>query len=278
MERRTYLVAAGASVPALLAGCIDSIGSDDGAAGTTGDEPEETEHAAVLATEAYVDAVAAEDDEAMIELMHSTHPFNPANRDNESDVEWSVEWNDVENPDVELRDAEFSTADVAELPSVAFWFEEGELEATLAGEEAALVALEYETTEAGERVDKTETLIALTENDEWKVFFPYEEPAEIPEGEPVADLDVVDELSFDAETEMARVEFVDSVEADVSTVYVYSTSLGQEGWVSGSEETDDFSVNYFTSAFDPAGDEIVVTAVVDGEERVVHREEYEPDE
>lgn len=274
MERRTYLVAAGASVSALLAGCIDSIGSDDGAAGT-GDE---SEHGAVLAAEAYADAVAAEDEEAVVEQMHSAHPFHPDNRDNESDAEWSVEWNGVENPDVELRDAEFSTADVAELPSVEFWFENGGLEETLAGEEAALVDLEYETTEDGEQVEKSETLIALTENDEWKVFFPYEEPPEIPEGEPVENLDVVDELSFDAETEMVRVQFVDSVEADVSKVYVYSTSLQQEGWVSGSEDADDFSMNYFSSAFDPAGDEIVVTAVIDGEERVVHREEYEPDE
>lgn len=35
-------------------------------------------------------------------------------------------------------------------------------------------------------------------------------------------------------------------------------------------------VEGFTNAFDPDGDEIVVTAVVDDEELVVHREEYEP--
>lgn len=277
MERRTYLVAAGTSVSALLAGCIDSIGSDDGDE-SPGSGSEETEHGAVLVAESYVEAAADEDQEAMVETMHSIHPFNPENRDNESDGEWSVEWGGFENPEVELRDEEFSTAEIRDLPAVKFWFDESELDDALADEAAALVTLEYETTEDGETVEKTETFIALTEDGEWKVFFPYEEPPEIPDGEPVDDLDVVDELSFDAETEMVRVQFVDPIEADVSKVYVYSTSLQQEGWVSGSEDTADFSVTYFTSAFDPDGDEIVVTAIVDGEERVVHRESYEPDE
>lgn len=77
---------------------------------------------------------------------------------------------------------------------------------------------------------------------------------------------------------MVRVEFRESIEADVSTVFVYSTSLQQEGWVSGGEDADGFPVTDFTAAFDPAGDEIVVTAVVDNEERVVHRHPSESEE
>lgn len=275
MNRRTYLVAAGASASALLAGCIDSIGTSEDDDGDPKSGPQETRHGAVRAVEEYAHAVANEDRESLIDAMHSAHPFNPANRDNESSGEWSVEWADADDFEAELRDEDFSTADVGAAPGVELWFREEQLADALDGEEAALVTLTYETAEDGET---EETLIALTEDGEWKAFFPYEEPPEIPEGEPVDDLDIVEEVSFDAETETVRVQFGDSIEADIQKVYVYSTSLRQEGWVSGSEDTADFSVNYFTSAFDPAGDEIVVTAVVDDEERVVHRESYEPGE
>ncbi|MFP8952362.1 hypothetical protein ACLI4Z_05210 [Natrialbaceae archaeon A-arb3/5] len=290
MKRRPYLIAAGSVASALLAGCVSEL--DDGSETdggstddentdgeqTTDDENNGDDHGAVAAVDAYVEAASDEDLEAMAEAMHSRHPFNPDNLDvdeTNGDDGWSYNVEAYDNYERELVDEEFDTDEIRDLPYAEFWFEDVDLDDLVEDEEAALVAVTFETTEDGETVEDEEQLITLTEDGEWTVFFEYEEPPEIPDDEPVDDNEyrIVDDLEFDEESEMVTITLDDSIGVDIERVTAYSSSLGTDSWVSTSGGG---SINYFASGFDPDGDEIVVTVTVDDEERVVHRETYEP--
>ncbi|MFC3477113.1 hypothetical protein [Halobacterium litoreum] len=78
---------------------------------------------------------------------------------------------------------------------------------------------------------------------------------------------VVSGVAFEPDQNAARVQFVSDVVADSVTVEAVqsgdSTSTSTPG-----------SVNYLEVGLDSGGDEVVVSATVDGESRVVHRERY----
>ncbi len=90
-----------------------------------------------------------------------------------------------------------------------------------------------------ERERTPEQFTLLTEDGDWRVFFPYEEPVDIPQGEPVDDerYRVVDSVEFDIETERATVSVSDLGIIEAEELVVYSTSLGDSSraW---SEESD----------------------------------------
>ena len=279
MERRSYLAAVGAVTTAGLAGCISELGTGDGGDGDDGNGTQDDEHGAVEAVEAYMAATADEDLEAMSDTMHTHHPFDPAEMaaEAEEDEDMTFVMDAVDDYAVELADESYEPDDIHDLPYADFWFEDVDLDDVLEGEEAVLVDIETETTEDGETVDETETLIVLTEDGEWRVFFVYEEPPEIPDGEPVDEPDPVDDVTFDADDEMVTIDIDQS--ADIDELIVYSSSLETDGSVSRPEDDDGdgpFPMSRYGTGFDTEGDEIVVTAIADGEELVVHRETYEP--
>ena len=60
-------------------------------------------------------------------------------------------------------------------------------------------------------------------------------------------------------------------------VSAYSTSLELDSWVGDLSDSDGFASTELWTEFDPEGDEIVVSVVLDdGVEIVVHREPFQP--
>lgn len=297
MNRRTYVAIVGAATATGLAGCVGEFGVDEDDAdgdenGTddaesdgenaTDDEGDGDEHGAVQAVESYMAAAADGDPEGMSEAMHSHHPFDPvemaAEAEENDDVEFSIGDDEIDDYEVELADEEFDFGAIRGRPYVEFWFDDVDLDEVFEGEEAALVDVEVETTADGETVTEAETFIALTEDGDWTVFFVYEEPPEIPDGEPVEgdEYRIVEDLEFDESEERVAVHLERDLGIDAEEVTVYSTSLRTENVGYGSDDVEGFPITMLSSGFDPEGDEIVVTATVDGEEVVVRRETYEP--
>jgi hypothetical protein len=310
MDRRTYLVTTGSAVSALLAGCTNDT-SDDGNPGgssssdtdtptatatetadsstaeeTSTDTPDEStptpEQRILTTVDAYFEAATRENLDALAEYMHSHHPFNPDNLDEENRANFEFEYADVENYERELIEEELDTEKVRNAPTVAPLFENNEtsLDEILAGEQAALVQVRFEATEDDETVQNTEQFIMLTEDGQWRVFLPYRAPTEIPDGEPV-DTDkyqLVENIEYNTETERARVFVSGTGNIEAEKLVVYSTSLQTENGVWSDDSRTLPDVNYFTTGFDPSGDEIVVALrMYDGEEIVIYRDQYQPD-
>ncbi|MDQ2051111.1 hypothetical protein RBH26_11525 [Natronolimnohabitans sp. A-GB9] len=287
MNRRRFIAIVGTGAVTGLAGCVSELGTDDndenGDDDNSGEnETDGEEHGAVLAVESYIAAAADGDLEAMSDAMHTHHPFDPlemseAAKDDEN-TDFTLESDQIDDYEVELVDAEYEPDDVYEIPYVEFWFQDVDLETVLEGEEAALVAVETEMVEDGETILEEETFVSLTDDGEWTVFVQYEAPPEIPDDDPVEDeaYRIVENLEFDEAAERVEVHFERDLGIDVEEVNIYSTSLERENTGYGSDDVDGLPITMLTLPFDPEGDEIVVTALVDDEELVVHREEYEP--
>lgn len=305
MNRRTYLVTAGSAVSALLAGCTNDTadqkrtdGSGNPATATdtatetadpstpeetstrTAEEPTLTREQRILATvDAYFEAATQEDLDAIAEYMHSSHPFNPDNLDEENRENFEFEHSGVENYERELVAEEFSTENVRNASSVAAWFENSDvsLDEVLDGERAALVQVKFEAT-GNEGTDQTtEQFIMLTDDGQWRVFLPYQAPVEIPEGEltDTKEYQVVDGIEYNTETERARISVSGTGNIEAERLVAYSTSLQTENGVWSDDSRTLPDVNYFTTGFDPTGDEIVVTLrMYDDEELVVYRDQY----
>ena len=285
MHRRTYVVTAGVGTAALLAGCLDDIVDGDDDSSNDGDEGggtnEPDEHGAVVAVESYFEALIENDLDGLADVMHSKHPFNPDSTeiDEVQAGDWEYEMPEVERYDVELEDDEFESDEIEDVPYVDLWFDDVEIADVVEGEEAALVTLEYEAVVDDDTIESKDRLIALTEEDEWTVFFEYLEPPTIPEGEPVEDEEyrIVDGISFDVAHSRASVSLADSIPDDVEAVIVYSTSFELDTRATDAPGVEEFPFTEIVSEFDPEGDEIVVSVIVDDdEELVVHREEYQP--
>jgi len=106
--------------------------------------------------------------------MHSYHPFNPENLDEDEEDIFEFEPGELTSYEREIVDIDFNTDDIREMANLTFWFEERDttLDDILDGEEAALIKVSYETTENGELVEETEQFLVLTEDSDWRVFFP----------------------------------------------------------------------------------------------------------
>lgn len=289
MQRRTYLIAAGSGLSALLAGCVsDSDGDDPDENGTDqsnsdGDEKDtqptaSDEHPALTVADQYVQAAIEEDLDAVAEYMHSKHPFNPAKLDDEQRENVEFEFPDTEEYERELVD-EFDGENLRDKRSATTWFgEDNEILTEITdGEQAALVEISWETDDetAGTPIRQ---FFMLTEGEEWRVFLPHEQSREFPdEAAPSGEYQIVDRIEYDTETERAKVYMSGTEETDAEEIVVYSERLGEQNrlWSKDSETLP--SVNYLTAGFDPSGDELVVTVRVDGEEQVVYRDQYRPE-
>ncbi len=303
MKRRTYILAAGTGIVGALAGCLDGTSSDDGSSANNRTDDEDDEHEALAVVDAYFEASTEDDPDAIREHMHTYHPFNQAAADGDDGSDgnetedgheageggdaggagggFSYEPADAENLERELVDEEFDTDDVLETPGIEIWFVESDvsLEEVLEGEEAVLVEATYDTTEDGELLEETEQFIVLTDDGEWTVFFPYEEPTEVPDDEPVDDeeFQVVTDVEFDTETEIATIHLSGASDIEADELVAYSDELRQESSVWQEDAETLPSTTFFTTAFDPEGDEVVVTIRFDeDDEIVIHREAYEP--
>jgi len=309
MKRRALLTALGTASVASLAGCIgddengdangddgtptdedgEPANGDDGAAngddgtptdeGTEngdGEQPSSDLGDPTAPIEAFVDAAEASDTDAAVALLHPSHPFHP---DNLEDDEWEFELSGSDAPIERLETAVLSEdpapADViGRVAGAEFFFEEDALADALNDGPAALV----EARMVPETGDPATLLGVVTAHDgEWRLLW-QGEPAQQEAAAPEFEARVVEEIQFDTDEHQARVQFVDSPVAD--SVTVESTGPTDADGVVVTENTSDTpaSVDYLDVSVDPEGDEVVVTATVDGEARVVHRERYPPDE
>lgn len=232
--------------------------------------------------DAYVEAAANEDTETIAELTHSSNPFDPAQMEEEG---WEFQGGgEAGDYDAEVVTEDGSIEDVLELEGAEFWFSEDHLEDEIGGEEIATVELESADDPA------TAVWVLVTEDDEWRVFYIGEvddtpdDPREVFEAEIIDEDDTVveevdwefeQENGFSDDVEWARVRLTDDPGLEAERVVVESTIEGSEFELFG-EEPNSWTGSYVNVSFHAEGDQIVVTAVDDGEETVVHREHYLP--
>ncbi|WP_226040123.1 hypothetical protein [Natrinema sp. DC36] len=305
MERRTYLVTAGIGASSLLAGCLsddpsdtesDSAGSDgDDETDPDGDESgTESEPDPGPVIETYLEAAQAENPDAMAEVVHSASPLQGLL----TDPEWEFESSgsvDLDALETEVVTADGSIADVRELEGAEFWFAESDLEAEIGDEEITLVRAELDGEES---TGETGVYALVTEDDEWKVFWVgsedeiSENPEETFEAEIIdTDDDVVERIEWDVDAvdapegsdfetgDYARVHLTDSPGLEADLIRTESTVAGAEFEFYGEDEDEpstSWAGTWANVQLDPAGDQIVVTAVRGDTETVVHREQYEP--
>lgn len=242
--------------------------------------PQEADEALAVLN-SYIEAANNEDLDALADAMHSHHPFNPDNLSESEmeDISFDSGYDGYDDP--EIVDEEFSTDDVREMESIDFWFAEMDvtLDEVLDGEEAVLAEISYEDTEKNTTVEKTEQIVLLTDDGDWRVFLTYDERVEIPEGEPTDDeqYHVVDSVEFDTETGRATVNYSLAEKIEAQELAVCSESRGECNSVWSPESDALPSAASVSIRFDPEGDEIVVTIRFEDREIVIHRETYEPD-
>lgn len=300
MNRRTYLVSSGIGVSAFLAGCLDEFTVDDGDGSDddNGDEDRGTDDAdepgPETAIDTYLEAAADEDVDALAEAVHSASPLREL-IEAEGEPDDDVDPDDLaalsrEESEVVVEDA--GVEDLLNFEGGALFFEEDELEELLAEEEAVVI----ETTITPEHVVDADRWAVVTDDGEWRVFWTGEddEPPENSEeafDEPIADEDgdVVAEIDYDVDPvddpddsdgpvwggEWAQVVLTDSPGIEADAVRIESTIAGSEFETYG-EEPGAWSGSWANVQLNPTGDQIVVTAVQDDTETVVHREHYEP--
>ena len=303
MERRTYLAAAGALGVAGLAGCFgdgggddgDGDGGDDGVSddtadddGATADESESESDADPVETiDAFLEAAVAEDVDAMLEEVHGASPLGQLLATEERLAVDDAD--DVDRGETAVVVEDASVDDVLGLEGASFFLEPDELESVVADEDVVLVETELETSaDVG-----GDTWVLATEDGEWRVFWVgsraespddpeevFEEPIEDEAGDVVAAVDYDVDPADDAdgrfpESDFARVSLTDSPGIDADAVRIESTIAGYEAELAG-EEPGGWAGSWANVALDPDGDQLVVTAIQNGTEEVVHRERYEP--
>lgn len=305
-ERRRILQVGAAAVLAGVAGCVDDEGvngdeenggdsangeDDDTDGGNdddtgTGDEDDETTEQRDTPTEVvdtYLAAALDEDTEAMDAVIHSENPFNPAEWE---DDEWEFEADGEPGEyDAELVTNDGDIEDVFAIEAAEFWFDREDVSDLLEDSEVAVVEVnDPEGYETGQYV-------LVTEDGEWRVFLVGEEDDIPDDPEEAFDPEILDEdeavvaeidwdfeqddEGFSENTEWAQVALTDDPGIEADRIRIESTIDGSEFEFYG-EEPNSWSGNWANISLHGEGDQIVVTAIQDGEEEIVHREHYRP--
>lgn len=270
--RRRYLGGLSLTGLAVLAGCAGSQADGDGTPTSTPDsqstpvdDGDDLGSPADMVRESI--EVRVENPPAMRGFFHPIHPLNPDNLGDDEANELLSQDGELGSVETEIRSREVTTDLVLTAPFLRLAeVERGAVEDALEGEQTAVVDTTVTTADG----EETEFLVvAVTHDDEWVILAQDVQPTD---DEPAQfEARVVDEVTFDTEDDRARVHFVESPVAD--SVTVETTTARSER----SSNTPD-ALEYFDVYPDPGGDEIVVTATVDGEPEVVHREQYPPSE
>jgi len=312
LGRRRILSASAVAASLAIAGCLDDTAEDD----NSGDDAEDSDDAdaddsaddadpvqtddpsddPVALVTAYLEAASDGDVEALSEYSHSLNPLDPAAWEEDG---WEFQGGDdaedvdIADLEIDLRTDEASIEDVLDLEGAEFWFGDVDLEAELEGEELAIVEV-VDATDDDPLTERGVWALA-TEDDDWRLLVMSEEreipddPEEVFEEELIdEDQDVVAEIDweYDQDTgdgefgddlEWAQVEFTDEPGIEADAVRVESTIEGGESELYDPDgEPGGWSNSWVTISLHPEGDQVVVTAINDGEETVVHREHFEP--
>ncbi|ADD06148.1 uncharacterized protein Nmag_2589 [Natrialba magadii ATCC 43099] len=334
-SRRSVLSGGAAVATIAMAGCLDeqSTGgddnddngssdddgnADDGNGDGTSRESEETQQEeledelfAVL--DAYFEAAAEGDLEAIDDVMHSLNPLNPAQWEEDG---WEYQGGDGEVPspfEGEIVTADGTVDDVLELEGAEFLFMETDLEAELADDQLALVRADEDWLEQAEAVaddddddsvgvdydfeeePEVTTWALATEDDEWRLLFmgaeeeePPEDPTEAFEEEIIdEDQDVVAEIDWeheqdqpeDQDDEHGHLDDVEMARVEFTDEPgIEADAVRAESTIDGGhfEVGSSWSRSWGTVTYHPEGDQIVVRIAQDGDETIVHREHYLP--
>jgi len=287
LTRRRY--ASGLSMLAVtsLAGCTGGSGDDESddtetdatdestpeTDTTTEESTTEAEDEAVAGSPAdpvagYVQASATADDPEVVgSYFHPVHPFHPDNIEDEAE-EWLLTDREVSNVETEVvEDAEVTTDTVFSAP--LFRMSEISREAVAEALDGGRAAVVDATVTYGNEETTEFRSVSVTADGEWLVLAQGIEAGEDESGDGSSPFDtrVVDDVTFDADEDSARVHFVDSPVADSVTVEA------ENEFFSNSTSTPE-PVNYLNVPLDPEGDAVLVSATLDGESRPIHRERY----
>lgn len=305
MDRRSYLVTAGSTVSVLLAGCLssdttdDSSGSDSADSGNTddGDDPnpneaddgnssdanEETngdpDSEPIDAVEAYIQAGKEASVESAIEAVHEDSPLMVVLEEGETNFDDEIE--DVEIVSYETIDRDVTAPDVLDLRYAETVFQdEDDLVSTLNEENAVLLEISFSPADAL----REDTWVVVTEGNEWKVFWATDEPPADPEEqfEPEIideDENVVADIDWDPDVDSpgtwAQVTLTEEPGIEADLVRIESTVGGSEFRFSGESE-EAWAGSWANVNLNSSGDQIVVTAITEDEETVIHRVHYDP--
>jgi len=290
MRRRRFISAVGAAGAAAIAGCTDDGGDgDDDAGGDGTDRPTDTATPSddtTRTTDAASDDgdgdgnsdggdadslgpaevastfLTAEDAETIVDTAHPAFPYDPDGDQTEitppgaDDVSTTVAAEDV------------GVDAVLDIYRASEAFSESDLRSAVDGERVAVV----DATATVDGSERAFTVATATDDGAWRVL--WLAPADAEEPDPPADgsrVRLVDDVTFDVEKDEARVQFVDQPVADGVTA---------EATVAESELSTDTldGVDFLDVPLAAEGDQLTVTATLDGETELVRREQYPPDE
>ncbi|ELY76852.1 hypothetical protein C487_10137 [Natrinema pallidum DSM 3751] len=300
VSRRRVLQGVAGMTVLTTAGCLgetltaDDSSSGDGEStsadgGTDGDESTALEDELRPLIDDYLDAAAAEDTETIATLTHGSSPLHPAGWE---DTGWEFQgdaYDDIDGYEIERVIETAAVEDVSDLATADFWFEDDELATAVGSNDIAIVEVASNDLAA----EELDVWVFVTEDEAWKVFLigtedetpedpteAFEEPIEDAENDVVAGIDwEFDQDNLGEETEWARVHLTDSPGVDADTVRIESTIAGTEIEFYN-DENGDLSSTWAgasgTVELNPDGDQIVVTAIDGDDERIVHRQHYEP--
>ena len=309
MRRRTYVSIAGALGVAGLTGCLAAIETESTGPGADepGTEPPETSASGpntdtddpeptgtptadgepVAAIEAYFAAVAAGDTEALRETVHSESPF--VSTIEAGEVTFPETQPSFDPDTAETVGADPTTSEIREFEAAGFVFDDGGLDAALADRSGVLVEAASEPT----NLAIGETWVLLPDSGEWRVFWVGrrpdvpENPSDVFDPEIVdTDHDVVAEVDWEYEqdtdgavsdVEWAKVVLTDNPGIEAEAIRIESTIEGWQTELSGGDdEVNGWADSWATVALHDEGDQLVVTAISEESETVVHRVHYEP--
>jgi hypothetical protein len=203
----------------------------------------------------------AADANAFQSSFHPLHPFSFEQLPREEALNLYENSTFPENATVERVDREVTADLVASATLPGPDTPRSAIEDALDGEPAVVVEV---TTEADRGTDTVQFVAVEYGDDGWLILAQGVTPADQSGAGSLA-ARVVSDVAFDADAGSATVAFVGSPTADSVTVESVragnSTSTSTPG-----------SVTTLSVTADPDGDEVVVSATVDGESRVVHRE------
>jgi hypothetical protein len=216
----------------------------------------------------YIQASAEANDSAVVGTnYHPIHPFHPDNWEGEKDEEWLLSDGDVSSIELETTTKDVSAEIVLTAPVLkATDMKRKTVANALKGEKTAIVEA---AVTRGNGVTQEIRYVTVTADDGWTILaqgVKFTENKTNPNPAPL-EARVVDAVTFDSEEHRARVHFVESPVADSVT------AKAKQKFSSRSSDTVQ-ALKYLDVRLDPGGDELIVTATVDGDTRTVYRERY----
>jgi len=270
--RRRCLSGLATAASASLGGCLgDAVENDPDAQSPSDREDDDSSGTPEATLRQYVETSAEADDPAAVgAYFHPVHPFHPDNLsgdDADAAETWLLTDDTVSAVETETVERDVTPETALSAPILrASSVDRDAIADAIDGERTAVV----DVTVTDEDGETTEFSAATVTNDgEWTILAHGIDAGDEPADPAPFEARVVDDVALYPDEDRARVRFVDSPVADSVTAAAESAHSSRSSSTPG-------SITYFDLSLDPEGDEVVVTATVDGETRPVHREQYPP--